>query len=104
MMKQRKKVATAGGKATAHRTRASTRKLQKEQTAAESLEALANARSKYKERGDAASCGDWLAVALKEHCHTEDGIEIGKFEHVLKENAIEWNINRKLTAGLEGLV
>jgi len=33
--------------------------------------------------------------ALKEHCHGEDGFDIGKFERVLKENDIDWNINRK---------
>jgi hypothetical protein len=39
------------------------RKLRKEQAAAESLGALAKAHSKYKEYGDEASCGDWLAVS-----------------------------------------
>ena len=57
--------------------------------------ALSKARSVYAERGDVNSCGDWLALALKEHCHSEDGFDIGKFERVLKENDIEWNINRK---------
>jgi hypothetical protein len=46
-------------------------------------------------RGDVNSCGDWLALALKEHCHNEDGFDIGKFERVLNENNIDWNINRK---------
>ena len=35
------------------------------------------------------SSSDWLAVALKEHCHSEDGFDIGKFECVLKENDID---------------
>lgn len=30
------------------------------------------------------SSSDWLAVALKEHCHSEDGFDIGKVEGVLK--------------------
>jgi hypothetical protein len=41
------------------------------------------------------SCGDWLAYALKEHCYSEDSFDIGKFERMLKENNIEWDINRK---------
>ena len=34
------------------------------------------------------SSSDWLAVALKEHCHSEDSSDIGKFECVLNENDI----------------
>jgi hypothetical protein len=52
----------------------------------------------------AVSSSDWLAVALKEHCHSEDGFDIGKFECVLKENDIEWNINRKTHGWIEGFV
>jgi hypothetical protein len=59
-----------------------------------SISALSEARTRYAERGDVNSCGDWLAVALREHCHTGDGFDIGKFERVLKENGIQWNINR----------
>lgn len=54
-----------------------------------SIGALSKARSVYAERGDVNSCGDWLALALKEHCHSEDGSDIGKFECVLKENDID---------------
>jgi hypothetical protein len=57
--------------------------------------ALSKARSVYAERGDVNSYGDWLALALKEHCHSDDGFDIGKFERVLNENNIDWNINRK---------
>jgi hypothetical protein len=35
------------------------------------------------------SSSDWLALVLKEHCHSEDGFDIGKFECVLKENDID---------------
>jgi hypothetical protein len=51
--------------------------------------ALSKARSVYAERGDVNSCGDWLALTLKEHCHSEDGFDIGRFERVLKENDID---------------
>jgi hypothetical protein len=47
-------------------------------------------RSVYAQRGDVNSCGDWLAVALKEHCHSGQGFDVDKFERVLKENDIEW--------------
>ena len=60
-----------------------------------SISSLAKAKSTYAERGDVNSCCDWLALALKEHCHSEEGLDIGKFERVLKENAIKWNINRE---------
>ena len=60
-----------------------------------SLSALFKVKAVYAERGHAASCGDWLALALKEHCHSQGGFDIGKFERVLKENDIQWNINRK---------
>jgi hypothetical protein len=94
-MKRKRRGTTGYEKATARKTGAPIRKLRKDQAAAESLEALAKARNKYKERGDAASCGDWLAVVLKEHCHSEDAFDIGKFERVLKDNNIEWDINRE---------
>jgi hypothetical protein len=60
-----------------------------------SIGALSKARSIYADRGDVNSCGDWSAKALKEHCHSEEGFDIGKFERVLTENDIEWDINRK---------
>ena len=60
-----------------------------------SLSALFKVKAVYAKRRDAASCGDWLAVALKEHCHSEDAFDIRRSEQVLKENGIEWNINRK---------
>jgi hypothetical protein len=60
-----------------------------------SFGSLSKAKLIYAERGDVNSCGDWLAAALKEHCHSQEGFDIGKFERVLKENGIAWNINRK---------
>jgi hypothetical protein len=60
-----------------------------------SIGALSKAKTIYAERGDAANCGDWLAMALKEHCHSQGRFDIGKFERVLKENGIQWNINRE---------
>ena len=55
----------------------------------DSISSVAKAKSVYAKRGDANSCGDSLAVALKEHCHSEDGFDIGKFERVLKGNDID---------------
>ena len=95
MMKRRKRAATVEGRPLRARPALQSVQLRNEQTAADSLNALASARSKYKERGDAASCGDWLALELKEHCNSQDGFDIGKFERVLKENDIEWNIDRE---------
>lgn len=54
----------------------------KEQTNGNSLQALAAARSKYKEQGDPTSCGDWLAEALK-------GFDHQSIAAVLKENKLE---------------
>ena len=59
-----------------------------------SIGALSKAKSVYIARGDVNSCGDWLATALKAHCHSTEGFDISKFERVLKENGIDWNINR----------
>ena len=60
-----------------------------------SIEPLSKPKTRNTERGNAVSSSDWLAVALKEHCHNANGFDIAKFERVLKENDIEWNINRK---------
>ena len=69
---------------------ASVEKLPGEQKAAEvSIKALSKPKTRYTERYDAVSSSDWLAVALKEHCHSEDGSDIGKFECVLKGNDID---------------
>jgi hypothetical protein len=43
----------------------------------------------YAERGDVNSCGDWLAVALKEAFRTEDGgLDLAAFNACLKENGV----------------
>jgi hypothetical protein len=44
--------------------------------------------------GDASSCGDWLAVARHEQCHGEDGFDIEKFERVLRDNGVAWDLDR----------
>lgn len=44
----------------------------------------------YAERGDVNSCGDWLAVALKDAFRTEDAsFFLMAFNACLKENEIE---------------
>ena len=41
----------------------------------------------HAERGDVNSCGDWLAVALKEAFRTDDGgFDLTAFKACLKEN------------------
>jgi len=42
----------------------SLKKLRPEQKAAESIDALKLAETRYAERDDVNSCGDWLALAL----------------------------------------
>jgi hypothetical protein len=37
-----------------------------------------------------------MALALKEHCHSEHGFDIGKFERVLKEMTLSGTSTRKL--------
>ena len=37
------------------------------------INALSKIKSVYAKRGDVNSCGDWLAVALKDVYRTEDG-------------------------------
>jgi len=74
----------------ARQTGATVKKLRAEQKAAESIEALQNAKQRYAERGDVNSCGDWLAVALKEAFRTKDGgLDLAAFKACLKENGIE---------------
>ena len=44
----------------------------------------------YAERGDVNSCGNWLAVALKEAFRTDDGsFDLTAFKACLKDNGIE---------------
>jgi hypothetical protein len=91
---KRKAKATRYEKAIARKTGASVRKLRKEQKAAEhqeaSISALSKAKERYAERGDVNSCGDWLAVALKEAFRTEDGsFDLSAFKERLKENDLE---------------
>jgi hypothetical protein len=63
------------------------KKLRAEQKAAEaSISAFSKARSVYAARGDVNSCGDWLALALKEAFRTEDGsFDLTAFKACLKE-------------------
>jgi hypothetical protein len=87
---KRKRRATAYEKATARKTGASVRKLRNEKAAAESLGALAKARSKYKEHGDPTSCGDEVALALKQAFTTDDGdFDLKAFKRCLKDNGIQ---------------
>jgi hypothetical protein len=67
------------------------KKLRAEQKAAEaSISAFSKARSVYTARGDVNSCGDWLALALKEAFRTEDGsVDLTAFKACLNENDIE---------------
>jgi hypothetical protein len=69
-----------------------------------SIKAPPKGKTRYTERANAASCGDLLAVALKEHCHGKDGFDIGKFERVLKETDIEWDINLETHGWIGGFV
>jgi hypothetical protein len=48
------------------------------------------AKSVYAERGDVDSCGDWLALALKDAFQTEGGsFDFMAFKACLKQNGIE---------------
>jgi hypothetical protein len=48
------------------------------------------AKTRYAARGDVNSCGDWLAVALKDAFRTEDGsLDLTAFKACLKDNGIE---------------
>jgi len=43
----------------------------------------------YAERGDVNSCGDWLAVALKDAFRTDDGgLDLTAFKACLKDNGV----------------
>jgi hypothetical protein len=89
-MKRKRRATTSYEKATARKTGTSVRRLRKEQAAAESLEALAKARSKYKEQGDPSSCGDEVAQALKEAFTTADGdFDLDGFKRCLKNNDVQ---------------
>lgn len=49
-------------------------------------------RAKYKEQGDPASCGDWLANVLNEECRRdrkEGGFDLEKFRAILENNDID---------------
>jgi hypothetical protein len=61
----------------------------KQKEAEVSIKALSKLKTPCTERGDAVSSTDCLAVELKEHCHSEHGFDIGKFECVLTENDID---------------
>lgn len=48
------------------------------------------AKSAFAARGEVNSCGDWLALALKNAFRTKDGsFDLTAFKACLKENAIE---------------
>ena len=43
----------------------------------------------YAERGDVNSCGDWLALALKDPFRTKDGgLDLTAFKACLKDNGL----------------
>jgi hypothetical protein len=89
-MKRKRRATTSYEKAMARKTGASVRKLRKEQAAAESLGALAKARTKYKDRGDPSSCGDEVAHALKDAFTTDDGdFDLEAFKRCLKDNDVQ---------------
>jgi hypothetical protein len=65
-------------------------KAKTKESAAGTITALSKAREFYAKQGDANSNGDWLAVALKDAFHTEDGdFDLDSFKKCLKENKIE---------------
>lgn len=88
--KTRKTKPTAHEKTRARQTGVPVKKLRAEQKAAEvSIAALSKAKTVYAERGDVNSCGDWLALALKEAFRTDDGnFDLTAFKACLKENSL----------------
>jgi hypothetical protein len=55
-----------------------------------SINALQKAKFVYAERGAVNSCGDWLALALKDAFRTDDGsFDLTAFKACLKGNDIE---------------
>ena len=55
-----------------------------------SIDALSKAKTRYAARGDVNSCGDWLAIVLKDAFRTDDGsIDLAAFKTCLKENDID---------------
>ena len=51
---------------------------------------MSKAKAVYAERGDVNSCGDWLALALKDAFRSEDGgFDLTAFKACLKENDLE---------------
>jgi len=92
-MKRKAKATTHYEKAIGRETGASVRKLRKEQKDAEneaSISTLSKAKTRYAERGDVNSCGDWLAVALKDAFRTDDGgFDLPAFKACLRENDLE---------------
>jgi len=92
MAKKTRKTKKAGSyeKSVSRKTGATVNKLEQEQRAAENIEALSKAKLVYAARGDVNSCGDWLAVALKDSFRTEDGsLDLTAFKACLKDNDIE---------------
>jgi hypothetical protein len=66
------------------------KKKSKKVKAEASIDALSRAKTTYAERGDVNSCGDWLAVALKDAFRTDDGsFDLTAVKACLKENGIE---------------
>jgi len=54
------------------------------------LERSPRRAAKYKERGDAASCGDEVAHALKDSFTTDDGdFDLEAFKRCLKDNGVQ---------------
>jgi hypothetical protein len=76
-------------KTRARQTGATVKKLRAEQKIAESIDALKLAKTRYIARGDVNSCGDWLALALKDAFRTEDGsFDLTAFKACLKDNGV----------------
>jgi hypothetical protein len=69
-----------------------------------SIGALSKAKSVYAENGDSNSCGDWLAQALKEHCHRRTASTSASLSVCSRRMTLSGTSTGKLTAGLEGSV
>ena len=50
----------------------------------------AEARERYKERGNANHCSDWLALELDGMFKTENGFDIEAFTKILEANGVEF--------------
>jgi hypothetical protein len=69
-----------------------------------SISALSKARTRYAERGDAASCGDWLALALKTTVTPKTALRSASSRTCLRKMESHGTSTGKLTVGLEGFV